>query len=251
MLNNIETTTERVLSLFEEVVDSYANESAKSGSESLTKEEIGNNRERIKERIRHLIRIVFACSDIEKPKDDLPKGTVIFETDLHGDLTAFLCTLLENGMVKFNEANPTGIILYDPIEKKEYKLDELENLKKTNKSEFDNLIERIQILPDITPTETYSQYINCGDFVDRGEQSEQMAYMIPFLSIRYKGKFNDKPLPKLIVGNHENFYLVRRYDVAFGNGADSMFSTNSNTTIFYRINIGLATDSITNRLREM
>jgi hypothetical protein len=130
--------------------------------------------------------------DIKGPEEKPSRDTVIFETDLHGDLLVFLYTLLKNGMTEFDRNNKTRIIFYNSSEHKEYTLEKLENYRKDSSAvdvKNKNRILYAQILPDVIPTKIYGQYINCGDFVDRGEQTEQVAYMIPFLSRRYRKNF--------------------------------------------------------------
>ncbi|GHU26907.1 hypothetical protein FACS1894152_2510 [Bacilli bacterium] len=162
----------------------------------------------------------------------IESGHIAVETDLHGDMNAFLNTLLKAGMVEFNKNNPTGVIFYDPQNKKSYTLEELEAEKTrigTEGQNFTELMNRIQIFPDIAPTPKYSQYVNCGDFLDRGKQSEQMIHLINYLG----DQCDDRCIlrPKLIVGNHEGFYIdflkdKERFSTMLENGAKTLFSYN-------------------------
>ncbi|MDR2077742.1 MAG: hypothetical protein LBP39_02120, partial [Rickettsiales bacterium] len=82
---------------------------------------------------------------------------------------------------------------------------ELVILKSSNFEEHRKLMKKLQPLANVVPTERYSHYINCGDFMDRGMQSEQMIYMIHYLDKQCKD-MRIKP-PTLIMGNHELYYI--------------------------------------------
>ncbi|MDR2077435.1 MAG: hypothetical protein LBP39_00535 [Rickettsiales bacterium] len=143
-----------------------------------------------------------------RPRNDIGNDDIFFETDLHGDMAAFLNTLCETGAVKYKNGEE-ALIFYNPEkigeEKDTYTLGELEILKETNVAKHRELMEKLQPLANVEPTKKYSHYINCGDFMDRGKQSEQMIHMINYLDWQCKKK-GIKPA-KLIMGNHELCYL--------------------------------------------
>ncbi|MDR2777824.1 MAG: hypothetical protein LBB24_03585, partial [Rickettsiales bacterium] len=269
-MNSISDLVDRIIALYRTVIEEYCSEDhtfdVNGGSGSNTfglgtgidglvrRSEASENLERIEieERIKSLVHIMVAALTI-RPSNDLElddSSGVVLETDLHGDLMALMDTLLTSGMAKFNVNNPIGIIFFDPIGNREYDLDSLEelrrNLEKLNGGleepdgsykTFSGLMECIQMLPAIVPTEKYGRYINCGDFLDRGEQSEQVFFLIQHLGEIYREKFPDLPGPKIIIGNHENFYIPETTGLEIKNaiicGAKHMFSTKYNTTIEY------------------
>jgi hypothetical protein len=98
-------------------------------------------------------------------------------------------------------------------------------LKTKNKIDCRNILSRIQILPNIEPIKNYSQYINGGDYVDRGRQSETVINMFAYLH-RQCIDNNISP-PKLVLGNHEVFYMTNDLDLAIFNGANHTFSPKS------------------------
>ncbi|MDR1494785.1 MAG: hypothetical protein LBI29_01970, partial [Rickettsiales bacterium] len=195
--------------------------------------------EQIEIRITNLIKIIIGSRTI-KPKENLKSilgsNDIVLESDLHGDLMAFLHTLLSNDMVKFRENNPTGIVFWDPVDNEDYSVENLEEkMKNSGESELCSLLSRIQPLPDIIPTEIFGRYINCGDFVDRGEQTEQILFLIGRLHRTYKKQFPNFPTPKMIVGNHENFY-IEGSKISIQNAifcdANHLFSTSENTSVY-------------------
>ncbi|MDR2077596.1 MAG: hypothetical protein LBP39_01360, partial [Rickettsiales bacterium] len=128
--------------------------------------------------------IIWGSSTIE-PKKDIKDNEIFFETDLHGDMRAFLNTLCETGAVKYKDGED-ALIFYNPDvaagEEETYTLDKLANLKTTDAEKHIELMKKLQPLANVVPTAKYSQYVNCGDFMDRGKQSEQMIHMINYLN---------------------------------------------------------------------
>ncbi|MDR2077456.1 MAG: hypothetical protein LBP39_00645 [Rickettsiales bacterium] len=147
-----------------------------------------------------------------KPLQYIGYNDVFFETDLHGDMRAFLNTLCETGAVKYKDGED-ALIFYNPEvirgEQETYTLSKLEALKNSSeakfKEEYRKLMKKLQPLANVVPTERYSRYINCGDFMDRGKQSEQMIHMIHYLDRQCKKMEMDSA--KLIIGNHELYYM--------------------------------------------
>ncbi|MDR1494796.1 MAG: hypothetical protein LBI29_02025 [Rickettsiales bacterium] len=237
---------DRVLSLYNPSFLLYCADDFCDSLRSRSKEDkdLARNRnlEEVENRLRLLIYMIVGSLATKPRKDlesDLSVNSVVVESDLHGDISAFFFTLLRNGMVEFNRSNPIGIIFLDPVEKKEYTLEKLEKRReeferKFDGKEFASLMFHMQLLPDVIPTERYGRYINCGDFVDRGQQSEQMVFLIRRLYRLYSNLFGDYLIPRILIGNHENFYIAHdiEYSIryAIANGANNTFSTGRNAT---------------------
>ncbi|MDR1426077.1 MAG: metallophosphoesterase [Rickettsiales bacterium] len=182
------------------------------------------DRKKVNEKIDTLADIIFSGQTTE-PDSKAQKNDFVFETDLHGDMKAFLDTLLKNGMVEYNPKNPTGIVFCDPQGNEEYTLGDLEAEKdKLSSEEFTELMDRIQMLPDVVPTEKFKNYINCGDFLDRGGQSEQMIPLVTRLCRKFKGQFPDSRMPTFLTGNHEVFYVDSDKENAIENGGNFLLA---------------------------
>ncbi|MDR1425370.1 MAG: hypothetical protein LBI70_00015 [Rickettsiales bacterium] len=171
-----------------------------------------NKRNEVYQKINDLTDIIVDGKGIE-PDKVVQGGELVFETDLHGDMRALLNTLCRNGMVKYDPAYPNGIVFCDPVGGKEYTLKELETKRENSAAEvFRELMDRIQMLPAIEPTVEFKNYINCGDFVDRGKQSEQMIPLVIRLCKKFKEYFpGSKEGPTILMGNHENVYIDGKY----------------------------------------
>ncbi|MDR1426075.1 MAG: metallophosphoesterase [Rickettsiales bacterium] len=183
--------------------------------------EDSEDRKKVNEKIDTLTDIIISCQVI-RPDGKAKENEFVFETDLHGDMRAFLDTLLKNGMVEYDSSNLTGIVFCDPNGDLEYTLEELEDKKKTLSIEaFTELMDRIQMLPAVVPTEKFKNYINCGDFLDRGEQSEQMIPLVTRLCKKFGEEFkNSEKGPTILMGNHEVFYVDRNENGAFENSGN-------------------------------
>ncbi|MDR1425945.1 MAG: metallophosphoesterase [Rickettsiales bacterium] len=216
MPKELEALKERIRNLFQPAVE--ANNTSYG------------NREGVKQKINKLIDIIVSGKTIELD-NVAEEGELVFETDLHGDMGAFLNTLLKNGMVEYDTNNPTGIVFCDPQENKEYTLEELEAKKKISPSrEFTDLMNRVQMLPAVEPTEKFKNYINCGDFVDRGKQSEQMIPLVMRLCKKFKDSFpNSEEGPIILRGNHEGFYADGDSRNALGNGGNFLLVAENST----------------------
>ncbi|MDR2077741.1 MAG: metallophosphoesterase, partial [Rickettsiales bacterium] len=192
-------------------IDQYEDEIARF-IEFSKKDEMGNSlntKDTIENNLGETLDIIWSSRKI-KPRDDIADDDIFFETDLHGDMRAFLNTLCETGAVEYKD-DEEALIFYNPEvdvdwgEKETYTLNELEFLKVSNFEEHRKLMRKLQPLANVVPTDSYSHYINCGDFMDRGKQSEQMIHLINYLSRQCEEE--DIEPAKLIMGNHELFYL--------------------------------------------
>ncbi|GHU29957.1 hypothetical protein FACS1894152_8280 [Bacilli bacterium] len=140
----LDKLTEEVLSVLDDSID---NDLQKQGyifwgdSKQVFKRSI---RQKIKNKIRVLVEIIIGNIYIRPVENlEIDAGAIILETDLHGDMNAFLNTLFKNGMVELNGDNPTGIIFHDPNTGKTYTMEQLEN------SDAPIDMDTIQILPDL------------------------------------------------------------------------------------------------------
>ncbi|MDR2078024.1 MAG: hypothetical protein LBP39_03605, partial [Rickettsiales bacterium] len=169
-----------------------------------------NTDEMIKNNLSDILDIIWSNRIIE-PRNDIGDDKIFFETDLQGDMRAFLNTLCETGAVKYKDGEE-ALIFYNPEvvngEQETYTLSKLEALKNNKdikiKWKHMDLMKKLQPLPNVEPTNRYSQYVNCGNFMNWGKQSEQMIHMINYLNGQCKGDI--KPA-KLIMGSQELFYL--------------------------------------------
>ncbi|MDR2077457.1 MAG: hypothetical protein LBP39_00650 [Rickettsiales bacterium] len=197
----------------EKFIDQYANEIVRftQSPTSDQRSRILNSKDIAVSSLGETLDIIWSSRAIE-PRKDIEDDDIFFETDLHGDMRAFLSTLCENGAVKYKDGED-ALIFYNPDkvgdEQDKYTLGELEALKNSNETKFkeehEKLMRKLQPLANVEPTERYSRYINCGDFMDRGNQSEQMIHMVNYLYRQCKEQ--KKEPAKLIMGNHELFYL--------------------------------------------
>ncbi|MDR2077458.1 MAG: hypothetical protein LBP39_00655, partial [Rickettsiales bacterium] len=75
---------------------------------------------------------IIWSSRMIKQMDNIGNNDIFFETDLHGDMRAFLHTLCETGAIKYKDGED-ALIFYNPemtrLEREIYTLDELEILK--------------------------------------------------------------------------------------------------------------------------
>ncbi|MDR2777374.1 MAG: hypothetical protein LBB24_01220, partial [Rickettsiales bacterium] len=224
-VRSLEELEDRVLALYESTI-----EECYAGPRNEDKE----SWEEIEGRIRGVVRAIVGSRHIEQ-KGKLGPNDLVFETDLHGDLVAFLNTVLSTGLVKFNEDNPLGIVFYDPLTDQEYDLHTFEkHVASLGRDRSIELMRRIQLLPDVAPTEDFGKYINCGDILDRGQQSEQLLYLIRRLCGGYSKKYPENSAPTIIIGNHEGLLIIPDYDnsltvalISAGgkNGANHIFSS--------------------------
>ncbi|MDR2778209.1 MAG: hypothetical protein LBB13_01770, partial [Rickettsiales bacterium] len=212
----------RLINLFGSAVDGYLEEERKAfeqlllqyGAGVLSEEEkqqalfnVLVEKYNIESSLKETIDIIWSSRNIE-PRGDIKDDDLIFETDLHGDMRAFLNTLLESGAVQFVEKEDP-LIFYNPEqlseEKNKYNLEELEGLMVRDPEKHRELMKKLQPLANVKPTKRYSQYVNCGDFLDRGKQTEQMIHLINYLDEQCK-KNGIEPA-KLTEGNHELLYI--------------------------------------------
>ncbi|MDR2077762.1 MAG: hypothetical protein LBP39_02225, partial [Rickettsiales bacterium] len=167
--------------------------------------------EKVENSLNKILYIIWSSRAI-RPKNNIGDDEIFFETNLHGDMIAFLNTLCETGAVEY-KAGEDALIFFDPetgAEEKKYTytLDELDKLREKDIAGHIELMKRLQPLANVEPTKIYSRYINCGGFVNRqGRQSEQMIHMIDYLDRRCKANENEITPPKLIMGHQELFYL--------------------------------------------
>ncbi|MDR2077767.1 MAG: hypothetical protein LBP39_02250, partial [Rickettsiales bacterium] len=199
-LPTLEIFLDRIMSIYGENVDIF---SPTTREENLTVEECKRNR------MGELIKIIFANLDTRPIKLPFDGEITIFETDLHGDLSAFLYTILTTGMAKFSEKNPIGIIFYDPFSGFDYTIERILTMSVENagSKELSEICMRgLQLLPDLVPTYKYSKYVNCGDFVDSGRQSLQLLYLIDLLDRRCRD--GGILTHYILMGNHVNFYSL-------------------------------------------
>ncbi|MDR2077613.1 MAG: hypothetical protein LBP39_01445 [Rickettsiales bacterium] len=192
--------------------DEEENNELKNTEKNKLKNEVKNN-------LKEIIDIVWSSRAIE-PKKDIGDDEIFFEASIQGNMRAFLNTLCETGAVKYKDGED-ALFFYNPEkvegEQDRYTLGELENLRKNNVAEHTKLMKKLQPLANVEPTERYSHYINCGDLMDRGKQSEQMIHMINYLGKLCKNK--DIEPAKLIMGNHELSYLCND-DKSYGSYVD-------------------------------
>ncbi|MDR2777595.1 MAG: hypothetical protein LBB24_02395 [Rickettsiales bacterium] len=223
-LENLEDLVGMILDFYATTIEKYYSRDiiaglvAKMGIEELGEDDRRKVTERlrtasveqIETRITSLVYVILGCLTIKPEKSSgLGPEEFVFETDVHGDLAALLNTLLRTGMVAFDGENPVGMVFYDPLEGREYSLGDLEVCRKgIGEASFIELMRRVQLLPSVIPTEKYGRYINCGDFSDGAQQSEQTIFLILRLGQMYSEQFPESPSPRIIVGNHENFYIM-------------------------------------------
>ncbi|MDR2077375.1 MAG: hypothetical protein LBP39_00205, partial [Rickettsiales bacterium] len=179
-----------------------------------------NTKEAKKNDLSEILYIIWSSRAI-KPKENIGYDEIFFETDLNGSMAAFLNTLCETGAVKYKYGED-ALIFYNPEvdevrgEKETYTLGKLEYFRKNNVIKHAKLMKKLQPLANVVPTVRYFHYINCGNFMGWGKQSEQMIHMINYLNGQCK-KSGFWPA-KLIMGNHELSYLDGNTDGYTGAG---------------------------------
>jgi hypothetical protein len=241
---------DRILDIYSEVLESFATEemgpttALRLGLAALEAPErskvllhsASSALEQMGSRVAALVQVILASLAI-KPREELASNPrmVVFESDLHGDLYALLSTLLRAGMVEFARDNPIGILFYDPEEDRAHSLANLAEYRDSWEGDrFRELLWRLQLLPSVVPRESYGRYINCGDLSDRGGQSEQVIFLLLRLQRLYRRLFPHCPAPRLMVGNHENFYIVNNKSSILNAvfcGASHTFATDFNISV--------------------
>ncbi|MDR2077348.1 MAG: hypothetical protein LBP39_00070 [Rickettsiales bacterium] len=186
---------------FESEIDRFSNPKDKREKAAFKK--------RAEDSLSETFDIIWSSRKVSPYIDRIKDNDTFFETDLNGDMAAFLNTLCDTKAVKYKDGED-ALIFYNPDvaagEEETYTLDKLAYLKTTDAEKHKKLMEKLQPLPNVVPTTRYSRYVNCGNFMGRGMQSEQMIHMINYLH----GQCKDDIKPaKLIMGNHELSYLDR------------------------------------------
>ncbi|MDR2778538.1 MAG: hypothetical protein LBB13_03520 [Rickettsiales bacterium] len=133
-----------------------------------------------------------------KPDNSLGSNKIIIGTGENGSMREFLRTLLTAGAIKYVE-NEDPLIFYDFEAKKKYTIQNLKNLQKQNSVEHEKLVKKLQLVANVIPTEKYSSYVNCGNFLNSQGQRGQIINQVTYLDAKCK-EIGINPA-KLLMGN--------------------------------------------------
>lgn len=171
------------------------------------------------------------CNEFKKNKDsvgeitdatdlyeDNVKNTQIFKngkvkavtSDLHGSINATLFFLINSGVAKFKESEPS-IIFFDMVSRKSYK--NIEDFLKQNPEAKMEDFKFLKLIPNLELNENYDgKVVNCGDLIDTGFYSDEIVAIFSYLEEQEKDKnIDDKKIIR-ICGNHEICGLTNRTD---------------------------------------
>lgn len=137
-----------------------------------------------------------------------------FISDIHGDLSQLLFSMLEAGVVKFKK-DEQSVIFYDVKINKSYdNLEEFKNsITKQNRIDTDResyIKKNLRILPNVKlDPEFDGTFIINGDLIDRALETEECLFLITKLLYETveKNVWNGKERLIYIMGNHEAWFI--------------------------------------------